>query len=104
MVRRDGQDAGALPLLQGREPRSDGGFRVSGLRLEVDIDRLTSELDLLAAHSDARPPAVTRIVFSDADLAARSLVKKLFAEAGLSVREDALGNTFARWQGQDPNL
>ena len=65
MVRRDGKDTRALPLLQGREPRSDGGTRVTGLRLEVEIDRLMTELDELAAHSDAPAPAVTRVVYSD---------------------------------------
>ena len=34
VVRRDGQDPRALPLLQGREPRPDGGTGVTGLRLD----------------------------------------------------------------------
>jgi N-carbamoyl-L-amino-acid hydrolase len=72
---------------------------VSGLELAVDIDRLMAELGELAAHSDAPAPAVTRVVYSSSDLAARALVKKLFLEAGLSIREDAIGNTFARWEG-----
>lgn len=67
---------------------------MSGLRLRVDIDRLMAELGELAAHSDAPAPAVTRVVYSGADRAARELVKKLFREAELLVREDALGNTF----------
>ena len=41
---------------------------MSGLRLEVDIDRLMAELGELAAHSDAPAPAVTRVVYSGADL------------------------------------
>ena len=32
------------------------------------------------------------------------MLKKLFRDAGLSVREDALGNTFARWEGERPDL
>ena len=47
---------------------------------------------------------VTRVVFSEADLRARAYVKGLCADAGLTVREDAIGNTFARWQGSDPEL
>src|SRR5262249_5599017 len=31
-------------------------------------------------------------------------VKGLCALAGLTVREDAVGNTFARWTGSDPDL
>lgn len=55
--------------------------------------------DELAAFSDSEAPAVTRVVFSDADLRARAWLKGLMREAGLEVREDAVGNTFARWAG-----
>src|SRR5687767_4637456 len=58
----------------------------------------------LAAFTDAEPPAVTRIVFTDTDLRARAYLKQLCADAGLAVREDAVGNTFARWNGTDPAL
>ncbi len=34
-----------------------------------------AELDRLARMSDAPVPAVTRVVYSDADLAARALIK-----------------------------
>jgi ureidoglycolate amidohydrolase len=77
---------------------------VNGVRVAVEIDRLMTELDELAGHSDAPAPAVTRVVYSGVDQAARAFVKRLFLEAGLSVREDALGNTFARWEGQRPAL
>ncbi len=63
-----------------------------------------SELAALAAISEAEPPIVTRVVFGEADLRARAYVKNLCADAGLTVREDAVGNTFARWQGSDPGL
>jgi N-carbamoyl-L-amino-acid hydrolase len=63
-----------------------------------------SELQELAAISDAPAPAVTRVVFTDADLRARAFVKTRCADAGLAVREDAVGNTFARWVGSDPDL
>jgi N-carbamoyl-L-amino-acid hydrolase len=43
-------------------------------------------------------------VFSEADLRARAYVKKLFEDAGLVVSEDAVGNTFARWMGSEPQL
>ena len=58
----------------------------------------------LAQISEAEPPVVTRVVFSEADLRARAYVKGLCAEAGLAVHEDAIGNTFARWEGSDPEL
>ena len=50
------------------------------------------------------PPVVTRVLFSEADLRGRAFVKKLCREAGLVVREDAVGNIFARWEGADKNL
>ena len=70
----------------------------------VDKDRLAAELDTLGTFSDAPVPAVTRIVFSQQDLRARAWLKHLYADAGLDVREDAAGNTFARWHGADPTL
>jgi len=74
------------------------------MRLHIDTSRLVAELDTLAGFSDTAAPAVTRIVFSHADLKARAWLKGLYRDAGLSVREDAVGNTFARWEGSDPAL
>jgi N-carbamoyl-L-amino-acid hydrolase len=73
-------------------------------RPALTIDRLIEELQTLATISEAEPPVVTRVVFSEADLRARSYVKKLCTDAGLTVTEDAIGNTFARWQGSEPDL
>jgi ureidoglycolate amidohydrolase len=74
------------------------------MTIEIQRDRLTSELEMLATFSDAPGPAVTRVVFSATDLRARQWIKGLFANAGLAVREDAIGNTFARWEGAAPEL
>jgi ureidoglycolate amidohydrolase len=74
------------------------------MKLTIDADRLTRELSTLATFSDAPAPAVTRIVYSEPDRRAREFVKGLFVEAGLAVREDAVGNTFARWEGTAPEL
>jgi N-carbamoyl-L-amino-acid hydrolase len=74
---------------------------VRSVRLQAD---LTSEFAALAAISDAPAPAVTRIIFTDTDLRARSYLKGLCTAAGLAVREDAVGNTFARWAGGEPSL
>src|SRR5262245_51187331 len=75
-----------------------------GFDLQVDADRLTAELAELATLSDAEPPAVTRILYTDADLRARAFLRRLCADAGLAVREDAIGNMFGRWPGSDPKL
>ena len=70
----------------------------------VDSARLQTELTTLASFSESPAPAVTRVVFGDMDLRARDYLKTLFAEASLVVREDAVGNTFARWPGGMPSL
>ena len=71
---------------------------------KLTIDGMLAELATLAKISEAEPPVVTRVVFSEADLRARAYVKILCAEAGLAVHEDAIGNTFARWQGSEGEL
>lgn len=72
------------------------------MKLEVDGPRLISEIEALAAISDAEAPAVTRIVFTPTDLKARAWLKTRCEEAGLSCRQDPIGNTFVRWTGSDP--
>ena len=74
------------------------------MNLQIDSDRLSREIEELAAISEAPPPVVTRVVFSEADLRAREFVRRLCTEAGLSIRCDAVGNTFARWNGAEKDL
>ena len=74
------------------------------MKLRIDAAKLSAELDALGEISDAPAPAVTRVVFSETDLRARSYFKTLCRDAGLDVREDAAGNTFARWRGEAPEL
>ncbi len=74
------------------------------MTLTINTAQLSSELETLASFSDAPAPAVTRVIFSETDHLARAYVKDLCANAGLTVREDAVGNTFARWIGTDPTL
>src|SRR6202165_2358100 len=100
MVRRHRQSASKVSHLQGLEPASSR--RREQMKLEIDQHRLLAELETLAAFSDAAPPAVTRIVFTPADLKARAWVISRCEEAGLAVRQDAIGNIFARWSGADP--
>ncbi len=84
------------------------------MTLTINTDRLLRELHHLAgltdcpATEDSNFPtptqAVTRIVFTPRDLEARAWIKSLAVEAGFSVREDAIGNTFMRWPGSEPTL
>jgi ureidoglycolate amidohydrolase len=71
------------------------------MNLEVDRDRLTAEIEELATISEAEPPAVTRIVFSPTDLKARAWLIARCKKAGLAVRQDPIGNIFARWHGSE---
>jgi N-carbamoyl-L-amino-acid hydrolase len=71
------------------------------MKLTVNASRIEGELEKLAGFSESTSPAVTRIVFSKEDVAARAWLIEKFQDAGLSVRVDAVGNTFARWHGSD---
>jgi ureidoglycolate amidohydrolase len=73
-------------------------------KLQIDGARLSRELDQLAKFSDAEPPAVTRVLFTASDRQARVFLKGLFADAGLTIREDPVGNIFARWVGTQLDL
>lgn len=70
----------------------------------IDINRLTAEIDTLAGFSAHPAPAVTRVLFSPEDMAARAWLRRRCEEAGLVVRVDAVGNMFARWVGSNPSL
>ncbi len=74
------------------------------MNLTINQQRLSSELEQLATFSEVPAPAVTRILFSEQDMQGRSYLKTLCKEAGLSVREDALGNTYFCWQGSEADL
>jgi len=72
------------------------------MNISINQQRLSEEIDKLATFSDAELPAVTRVVFTPTDRKARAWVKDICREAGLEIRDDAIGNTFARWVGTDP--
>ncbi|MED6195719.1 hypothetical protein PIB30_040655 [Stylosanthes scabra] len=72
--------------------------------LSVDAQGLQNQIDELSTFSDAPAPSVTRILYTDKDVLARRYVKNLMGLAGLSVREDAVGNIFGRWNGDEPEL
>ena len=67
--------------------------------VRIQSARLEHDLATLAGFSALAAPAVERIVFSEHDLCARTWLKELCTATGLDVREDAVGNTFARWHG-----
>jgi len=68
----------------------------------VDADRLWQELEHLATFSATPAPSVTRVLFTETDLAGREYVRELMRGAGLELVEDAAGNIVGRWPGSDP--
>jgi N-carbamoyl-L-amino-acid hydrolase len=79
-------------------------FAETKMPLTIDHNRVLGELETLASFSDAPPPAVTRVLFTQPDLGAREFLQGACIAAGLSVRADAVGNLFARWDGLQPEL
>ena len=74
------------------------------MKIEIDALRMSREIDTLAEFSDSEAPSVTRVVFSEQDRKAQAWLKDRYRETGLTIREDAIGNTFARWVGAKPDL
>jgi N-carbamoyl-L-amino-acid hydrolase len=86
-----------------------GGGILSGAGdLRVDAGRLRTQIENLSLQG--RPPGgtfadgVTRLGYSDADLAGRALLMRLIAMARATPRIDAAGNLFARRDGSDNSL
>jgi ureidoglycolate amidohydrolase len=72
--------------------------------MQINRDRLVADLETLASFSDDTPPGISRLVFAGADQKSRVWLKAQCSDAGLAVREDAVGNMFARWVGAQPQL
>ncbi len=74
----------------------------------IDGERLAGELRELAGfthvEASAEGTAVTRVVFTADDLAARAWLRGLAEAEGFAVRVDAVGNTFFRWEGAEAGL
>jgi len=89
---------GALALSAFARPAT---LRVNAARLRQHLEAL-SEFGRPAGGSFA--DGVSRVAYSDADVAGRRYVMGLMEAAGLKPRIDAAGNIFARRAGSDPNL
>ncbi|WCJ23953.1 Ureidoglycolate hydrolase [Euphorbia peplus] len=76
----------------------------SPFSLSLDAQTLQSQIDELSGFSDTPAPSVTRVLYTEKDVLARRYVKNLMGLSGLSVREDAVGNIYGRWDGSEPEL
>jgi len=72
--------------------------------LAADPDRMQQRIDVLGQNGSNREGGVSRVAFSDADLAGRHYIMGLMREAGLSVRVDTAGNIIGRREGTDNSL
>lgn len=69
----------------------------------INKERLYHRLQELGKIGRRESGGVTRHAFTPEDRAAKDLVSAYMKEAGLSVREDAVGNLIGRREGRNPN-
>lgn len=79
-----------------------GAPKIDGERLTRSIEELARVGAYLDEHTGLH--GVNRLALTDADKAARDLVKSWFERAGLSVRVDRIGNTYGRRAGRRSEL
>lgn len=68
---------------------------------EIDANRLWARLSGLAEIGRSEGGGVTRLSFTEEERSAKDLVASYMREAGLEVREDAVGNLIGRRAGSD---
>jgi N-carbamoyl-L-amino-acid hydrolase len=81
----------ALPLCAGAKPPA----------ITVNAERLQQHLTALSKFGANAEGGVSRVAYSDADIAGRAYVTKLMQDAGLTVRVDAAGNIIGRREGSE---
>lgn len=72
--------------------------------VRANPDRMEQHIKELSAFGANPEGGVSRVAFSEADLAGRAYIMNLMREAGLSVRMDTAGNIIGRREGSEPDL
>lgn len=90
------QAAGALALSQGAVAEAEN--------ITVSADRLEQHILALSKFGANPEGGVSRVAYSDADIAGRAYVTKVMQNAGLKVRVDTAGNIIGRREGSVPDL
>ena len=72
--------------------------------IAADPDRMEARIEALGRFGANPDGGVSRIAYSDADIAGRDYIAGLMREAGLSVRVDTAGNIIGRREGTDDGL
>ena len=68
--------------------------------METNVRRIQQDIENLARFTATPGQGVTRFSFTPEDRGAREYIKKVMAEAGLSVREDGAGTVIGRRSGK----
>ena len=69
--------------------------------IRANPDRMEQRIKTLGEFGTNPEGGVSRVAFSDADLAGRAYIMDLMREAGLSVRVDTAGNIIGRREGRE---
>ena len=107
ITRRELLVAAAAALGTSAVSRASSG-QSAGAAVRIDATRLQRSLEELSVHG--RPAGgtfadgVSRVAYSDADVAGRHYAMDLMRSAGLEPRIDAAGNIFGRRDGSDGSL
>jgi N-carbamoyl-L-amino-acid hydrolase len=83
-----------MPLLAGAQSAD----------IRANPDRMEQRIKMLGEFGANPEGGVSRVAFSDADLAGRAYIMDLMREAGLSVRVDTAGNIIGRREGREEDL
>ncbi|MEE4162735.1 MAG: hypothetical protein V2I25_09520, partial [Woeseiaceae bacterium] len=72
--------------------------------IEASPERMQSRIDALARFGANPEGGVSRVAFSDADIAARAWLTAQMRELGLEVSIDTAGNVIGRRAGREDDL
>ena len=70
----------------------------------VNGERIQQHITALSKYGANPEGGVSRVAFSDADIAGHKYVNGLMRDAGLNIRTDAAGNMIGRREGSNPKL
>lgn len=73
-------------------------------QISADPERMEQRIQALGQFGTNRDGGVSRVAFSDADIAGREYIKDLMRDAGLNVRVDTAGNIIGRREGSEEGL
>jgi len=71
---------------------------------DVSAARMAERIEALSGFGTNPEGGVSRVAFSEADIAGREYIKTLMRDAGLEVRVDTAGNLIGHREGSEPGL